>query len=183
MGHDQRPVVVGTDGSPGATAAVRFAADQAAATSSALRILTSTGDRGPNGDRARDADAAQGVADAARQLVLRTHPGLSVTTVVEHGRAEGALVDASAAAHLVVVGTRGHGPSRGMLPGSVSHAVIHGAHSPVAVIGPDPSFQDAEPRALAAAARPLTGAGPAALDVVDVWGHGSFPASDPPANW
>ena len=20
-------------------------------------------------------------------------------------------------------------------------------------------------------------------DIVDVWGHGSFPASDPPANW
>ncbi|MGY2702578.1 MULTISPECIES: hypothetical protein [unclassified Nocardioides] len=20
-------------------------------------------------------------------------------------------------------------------------------------------------------------------DVVDIWGHGSFPASDPPANW
>ena len=25
--------------------------------------------------------------------------------------------------------------------------------------------------------------GPAALDIVEKWGHGSFPASDPPANW
>lgn len=24
---------------------------------------------------------------------------------------------------------------------------------------------------------------PAGLDIVEVWGHGSFPASDPPANW
>ena len=25
--------------------------------------------------------------------------------------------------------------------------------------------------------------GPATLDLPEVWGHGSFPASDPPANW
>lgn len=24
---------------------------------------------------------------------------------------------------------------------------------------------------------------PSALDLPEVWGHGSFPASDPPANW
>jgi hypothetical protein len=33
-----------------------------------------------------------------------------------------------------------------------------------------------------AAIRPAEDVGPVA-DIVDVWGHDSFPASDPPANW
>jgi hypothetical protein len=31
--------------------------------------------------------------------------------------------------------------------------------------------------------RTLVAAEPVALDLPEVWGHGSFPASDPPANW
>jgi hypothetical protein len=65
-----------------------------------------------------------------------------------------------------------------MLLGSVSHAVIHGARCPVAVIGADQPTLDTDPT-------DTTGrwAEEKPLDVVDVWGHGSFPASDPPANW
>lgn len=178
-----RGVVVGTDGSPCAAGAVRFATDHAAATSSPLVIVTCTGEQPPAGvssDRLRA--AAQQIADTARQAVHRTHPQLSVTTVVEHGPAEQALVDASAAAQLVVVGTRGRGAFRGMLLGSVSHAVIHGARCPVAVIGADQLSQDADTTTRdAAAKRPYVEA--TEFDMVDVWGHGSFPASDPPANW
>ncbi|MGH3757736.1 universal stress protein [Actinophytocola sp.] len=175
-----RGVVVGTDGSPGAAGSVRFAADHAAATSSPLQILTCTGERAPAGispDRLRG--AAQQIADTARRVVHRTHPQLSVTTVVEHGPAERALVEASAAAELVAVGTRGRGAFGGMLLGSVSHAVIHGARCPVAVIGADQPSQDTETDVRDAAAHhPRT-----APDIVEIWGHGSFPASDPPANW
>lgn len=174
-----RDVVVGTDGSPCAAGAVRFAADQAAATSNPLRILTCTGEQAPAGvSPERQRAAAQRMADAARRAVHRTHPQLDVTTVVEDGPAERAIVDASAAAELVVVGTRGRGAFRGMLLGSVSHAVIHGARCPVAVIGADQRTQDTDPTDIAA--QP---AGEEAFDMVDVWGHGSFPASDPPANW
>lgn len=167
-----RGVAVGTDGSSGADAAVRFAAEHATATSSPLRIITCTGEQAPVGiSEDQLHDAAQRIANAARRVVHETHPQLSVVTVVEHGSAERALVNASAATELVVVGTRGRGAFHGMLLGSVSHAVIHGARCPVAVIGADRVSRDADV---------VGSTGP---DIVDVWGYGSFPASDPPANW
>ena len=58
-------------------------------------------------------------------------------TRVEDCPAELTLVDASADAGLVVVGTRGRGAFEAMLLGSVSHAVIHGASCAVAVVEPE----------------------------------------------
>lgn len=128
-------VVVGTDGSPQAEAAVRFAADRAAAASAALEIVTCTG-----GHLVADVDAdqlrrsAQAIAGAAAAQLRDTHPRVSVTTRVEDCPAERTLVDLSADAGLVVVGTRGRGAFTGMLLGSVSHAVIYGAKCAVAVV-------------------------------------------------
>lgn len=48
-----------------------------------------------------------------------------------------------------------------------------GSNAPVlGELAPEPSTGDGIP------VRDLAG-----HDVVEVWGHGSFPASDPPANW
>lgn len=133
-GPDRR-VVVGTDGSGPADAAVEFAADRAVVTSAALQIVTCTGVAQESGvDTSVLLDAATSVASAAAEQVARTHPGLAVSIRVEDSAAERALVDLSADAGLVVVGTRGRGAFTGLLLGSVSHAVIHGARCPVAVV-------------------------------------------------
>ncbi len=129
-------VVVGTDGSPMATAAVRFAAERAAAASAALEVITCTG-----GPQVREVDehdlraTAGRVAQLAADLAHDMYPDVSVAVRTEDCPAERALVDASSDAGLVVVGTRGRGAFEGMLLGSVSHAVIHGAPCVVAVVG------------------------------------------------
>ncbi|MFB9836195.1 universal stress protein [Actinoallomurus acaciae] len=129
-------VVVGTDGSSPAARAVTFAADFAAQTSAELEVITCTGQ-----DTSGAADAqllrggARSIADRAEASLRETHPALPVVMMVADGAAEQKLIDASADAGLLVVGSRGRGAFRGLLLGSVSHAVIHGAPCPVGVIG------------------------------------------------
>lgn len=130
-----RPVVVGTDGSPSARAAVRFAAGHAAGVSAALEVVTCTG-----GHQVEDVDeaelraSAEHIAAATAGDVRRSHPEVTVTTRVQDCPAEVTLVDASREAGLVVVGTRGRGAFRSMLLGSVSHAVIHDSTCAVVVV-------------------------------------------------
>jgi nucleotide-binding universal stress UspA family protein len=135
----QHGVVAGTDGSPEGTAAVDFAADCAARATAALEVVTCTG--GHQVDDVDDHDlrsSAIRIADSAADRVRQANPDLVVTTRVEDCPAEHTLVDASADAGLVVVGTRGRGAFEAMLLGSVSHAVIHGASCAVAVVEPEP---------------------------------------------
>jgi nucleotide-binding universal stress UspA family protein len=128
-------VVVGTDGSPEGTAAVQFAADRAATGSAPLEIVTCTGGHQVKGvDSERLRASAERVARSAAEGLDRVHPALTVTTRVEDCPAEVTLIDSSEAAGMVVVGTRGRGAFEGLLLGSVSHAVIHGARCAVAVV-------------------------------------------------
>jgi nucleotide-binding universal stress UspA family protein len=130
----ERRIVVGTDGSAPAAAAVAFAAERAAQASAELHLVVCTGEH-PDFDSEELRATAEAIAATTARHVSKVHPELSLTTRVEDCPAERMLVDSSAEADLVVVGTRGRGAVTGLWLGSVCHAVIHGAECPVAVVG------------------------------------------------
>ena len=66
--------------------------------------------------------------------VRAEHPDVRLEHEVVAVAPDTCLVDASAGASLVVVGSRGLGYFRGLLLGSVSQAVLHRAECPVAVV-------------------------------------------------
>jgi nucleotide-binding universal stress UspA family protein len=133
------PVVVGVDGSPVSEPAVAFAYEAAAARGVPL-VAVHTWPAllvDPLAARVLDFDAIE--ADERRVLAGWTekYPDVRVQRVVLRDRAANALVEQSRSAQLIVVGSRGRGGFAGLLLGSVSHAVLHRAHCPVAVIRPD----------------------------------------------
>ena len=136
-------IVVGVDGSPASVAALRWAMGQAALTGADLLAVTSWQTPGQYGfefytvavdwpDVARRTlatalkEAGDGSPADVRSLVLEGHPA--------H-----VLVEASAGAQLLVVGSRGHGGFAGMLLGSVSEYVIAHAACPVLVVRDQPA--------------------------------------------
>ena len=69
-------------------------------------------------------------------VVVGVDGSASSLTAVDLAAAQAAMIEASSRAQLVVVGTRGHGGFTGLLPGSVSQAVLHHAACPVAIVPP-----------------------------------------------
>ncbi|WP_346534852.1 universal stress protein [Micromonospora sp. DPT] len=138
------PVVAGVDGSESAGLAAGYAADEAARRDVPL-VLVHVGP--PDGDRpvpeeveesqaAYQAEAVRLLAKASAavradhpDLVVREHP------VRAAGAAQG-LIEASGAASMLAIGTRGRGGFTGLLLGSVSQTVVQHAHCPVLVAHP-----------------------------------------------
>jgi nucleotide-binding universal stress UspA family protein len=147
-----RRVVVGVDGSDLSTQATGYAFEQASQRGLGLTVLhawdasfyTSSVAMSALAETWNDLELEQEViTSAAIAGWTEKYPDVDVRTHVIQGRPADILVDASQAAELVVVGSRGRGGFRGLLLGSVSRDVLHRAHCPVAVIRPFP-FHDSD---------------------------------------
>lgn len=117
---DPRSIVVGTDGSIPADRAVEWAAHQAQVQRRPLAVATIAND-------------GHLVRDRAVALVRAAHPDLEVSGLVGHGDPRHALLELSRQAHLLVLGSRGRGPMRSILLGSVSATVAANADCPTVV--------------------------------------------------
>ncbi|MFF9020510.1 universal stress protein [Streptomyces eurythermus] len=140
-----RPITAGVDGTQESLAALDWAAREAVRRGLPLRVVHAW--RYAEALAAADRDTqhgwvAQGVEDAVRSVAER-HPGLAVTTDVVEGGAADAL--AGAAAEMLVLGSRGHGPVVGFLLGSVGQQVIAEAARPVVLVraGDEPAAEAA----------------------------------------
>jgi nucleotide-binding universal stress UspA family protein len=141
--EDQPLIVVGVDGSHESDRALEWAVDEAELRESRIQVLCAwhvptvvyssgyTPMISPSADEATEHAAratAEGAADELRQR------GFDAEGIVAHGNAAEALVEASAEADLLVVGSRGHGGFTGLLLGSVSAQCAQHAHCPVVIV-------------------------------------------------
>ena len=133
-------IVVGIDGSPTSTAALEYACRRAEATGETVVAIHGWHYREPSTGVWSSTTPSVDIEE--RELLLAEsiagvradHPDVLLEQEVVAVAPAKCLVDASGSASLVVVGSRGLGFFTGMLLGSVSQAVLHGATCPVAVV-------------------------------------------------
>jgi nucleotide-binding universal stress UspA family protein len=138
-------IVVAVDGSPYSDAAVEWAARESVLHSASVALVHAIA---PMPDTLADAAARSNVdrwyktnadvivasAEAKLHAALGDSRVVEVRTTVLQAPVLPALIDASATAQLIVVGTRGQGAMGRLLMGSVSTGLVHHARCPVAVI-------------------------------------------------
>ena len=136
------PVVVGVDGSPTSEAATAFAFEAASLRRVPLVAVHVWRDVLVDATMAPlldwdviDSDEREVLAERLAGWTEK-YPDVPVRRLVARDRPARALVEESGRAQLVVVGSRGRGGFHGLLLGSVSQALLHHAHCPVAVVRP-----------------------------------------------
>jgi nucleotide-binding universal stress UspA family protein len=136
-------IVVGHDGSPGATGALDVALQLASDLRAPVIVLRAwslvtapqpagwTFGYAPSVDELAEAVHAALVADTQRQVAA--HPEVEVTCRAYHAGPAASLIRASREARMLVVGARGLGGLRELVLGSVSDQCVRHAHCPVLV--------------------------------------------------
>lgn len=138
-----KTVLVGVDGSRGSRKALTWAAAEAAEHGADLVVLNvwepvllppvGSGSVPPDDVP----DLSQRAADDLVKIIkeeLGDDPPVVAQPRVKEGRPAEVLIEQSAAADLLVVGTRGHGGFAGLVLGSVSQHVAAYAQCPVTVV-------------------------------------------------
>lgn len=131
------PVVVGIDGSSTSVQATEIAFDEASWRGVDLIALHA----GADGSALQLPDEEWAALKAGSEAVLaeclagfqERYPDVTVHRLLVLDRPAKHLIEHSKSAQLVVVGSHGRGGFAGMLLGSVSTAVVHGARTPVIV--------------------------------------------------
>ena len=143
-----RGIVVGVDGSPTSTAAVEWAARDAAMRNVSLTVVHAVAPvptaSEPLGEipvpagyaQWRDSEAKRIIEDALKVIEHSTPEtgSVPVHSKLIYGAIVPTLVDFSREADMLVVGSRGQNAASRALLGSVSAGVVRRAHCPVAVI-------------------------------------------------
>lgn len=139
-GPDERPVLVGVDGSPAGEAALAFAYEAASFRHVGLVAVHTWWDLVADPVLAPLLDW-EAIEDDERLLLAERlagwaekYPDVAVERVVTRGRPAGVLLGQAARAQLVVVGSRGRGEFAGLVLGSVSNTLLHRSPCPVAVV-------------------------------------------------
>jgi nucleotide-binding universal stress UspA family protein len=139
----RREVAVGVDGSEVAEAAVEFAFEEASLRKARLRVVhvwSHPASDGPGTMQPLVYDPQIVAEEESREVVESLaawrdkYPDVEVVSEIVQGSPVRILGGVSARADLLVVGTRGRGGFTSLLLGSVSHALLHYAHCPVAVV-------------------------------------------------
>jgi nucleotide-binding universal stress UspA family protein len=137
-----RRIVVGVDGSAPSKAALAWAARQARLTGATVEAVIAwqypatygcTMPTAPEINYNYEEIAAKVIADTIAEVRGQDDQVKIISRVVE-GNAAQALLDVSAGAELLVVGSRGHGGFFEALLGSVGQHCVHHATCPVVVI-------------------------------------------------
>ncbi|MEU8344836.1 universal stress protein [Spirillospora sp. NPDC048832] len=146
-GTEPGRVVVGMDGSPASRAALEMAFAEAELHGWSVHAVVAwdsvpVDDLPPLADETGMRKAAAARLDQLMIPLRDLHPGVDVQGEITVGPPREVLLAAAQDARLLVVGSRGLGGFRGLLLGSVSHALVQHAPCPIAVVHAPQSSDD-----------------------------------------
>lgn len=144
MSSQTAPVVIGYDGSQTSAAALEWATAEAVREHAPLRIaevfevvVVSRPSPGKIVPLAALRTVRERGLEALAESLRLQHPQLTVETVLLEGSPSAALVEETAQARMLVLGSHGLGGFAGMLIGSVAVQVSTHAQCPIVVVPPD----------------------------------------------